>query len=180
MMNSQAAKASPRCALADRYQHDLVRGFERANAVDHQCIDDIPAPLRFLHDFGQCFFRHAGVVFQGHFGNRGAVIQIAHQADEAGDCADSGITPAQIKDFRAEVEIFGLYATGILASCHGWEESYFVAIPHGCVAGGHVLIDGHAYGFVLGKFFLPCAAALAQPFGQRLDIGDIGRQVRLL
>jgi len=51
MMNSQAAKASPRWALATADEHDLVVRLEIAVAMDHRAVDHLPAGTRFLGNF---------------------------------------------------------------------------------------------------------------------------------
>ena len=108
MMNSQAAKASPRCALVTADEHDLVGGLERPDAMDDEGIGDVPARFRFVDDGGERLFRHARIVLERHARNGSVGIDVAHGADERGDRTDRAIAVAQRGELAAGVEIFSL------------------------------------------------------------------------
>jgi len=61
MMNSHAAKASPRCELVRDHEHDLVGGFERADAMDDERIGYLPAAACLGDDVLDRPLGHAGI-----------------------------------------------------------------------------------------------------------------------
>jgi len=87
MMNSQAAKASPRWRRS-RPPARSGRWLEIADAVDYQGVENIPARFGLFDNALQCLLRHAGVVFQAHAGNRITLVDVAHQSEKTGDGAD--------------------------------------------------------------------------------------------
>ena len=94
-MNSHAANASPRCALVTADEHDLVGGLQRADAMDDERVDDVPARLRLVDDRRERLLGHARVVLERHARDGGVVVDVAHGADERGDRADRAIAAAQ-------------------------------------------------------------------------------------
>ena len=110
MMNSHAANASPRCALVTRNQHDLVGGRERADAMNHERVDDVPARFRLVDDGRERLLGHAGVMLERQRCHRRLVVDIADRPDEHGDGADAPVAAAQRGELARDVEVGGLDA----------------------------------------------------------------------
>ena len=89
----------------DNHQHDLVGGFQRADTMDHQCIEHFPAATRLIDDFGDRLFGHAGIMLQRHGGDAGAFVDIAHHADKAGNGADFRIAATHRCQFGTDIKI---------------------------------------------------------------------------
>ena len=77
--------------------------------MDNQHVLQVPALARLGLQPGQLFFGHAGVVFQRHGTDFFVTRIIADQPDETGEPADLGIGCRHAADFRADIEVFGLY-----------------------------------------------------------------------
>ena len=82
-MNSQAAKASPRWALAVSTNNEWLRPAADSPPVHHPRRRQRPARARLVEDGQQGFFGHAGVVFQLQRGDRLAIAKVAHLANKA-------------------------------------------------------------------------------------------------
>ena len=93
-------------------EDNLVAGLERPDAVDDQRVVDIPAALGFGDDGFERLFGHAGVVLQRHFRDAGAVVDVAHQAEKAGQCADPGVGCPECGQLRPQIEIGFLHPDG--------------------------------------------------------------------
>ena len=72
----------------DHHQHDLVARLQRADAMDHAHAADVEAPARLVDHRLDRALGHAGVVLELHRRHAGAVVAVAHRADEAGHGAD--------------------------------------------------------------------------------------------
>ena len=95
------------------HQHNLVGRLEQADAVDHQCIDNIPASPGLTDDFLDRLFGHAGIVLQHHLRDGLALVHVAHHAHKTRDRPDLGVAATQRRNFRADIEILDLYS-----DCH--------------------------------------------------------------
>src|SRR5262249_18812904 len=71
-------------------------------------VVDRPALLRLPDDGLDRLLRHAGIVLQLHFGNVGALIQVAHGSHEGDYTANLAVPGAQLLDFLGEIEILSL------------------------------------------------------------------------
>ena len=91
-------------------QHDLVGRLERADAMDHQHIVDIPTHPRLADNFLQRLFGHARIVFERHLGDVRPFVQVAYHADETCNGTDLRIAVTHGRHFRSGIEIPGLYA----------------------------------------------------------------------
>ena len=91
----------------DGDEHDLRLRREHADAVDDPRGADREAPDRLVDHRLDRRLGHAGIVLELERADLGAVVAVAHRADEGADRADAAIAGAQRRELGAEVEVLG-------------------------------------------------------------------------
>src|SRR6185369_3777806 len=64
----------------DAHQHDAVARNQRAHAVDHERVEELPARMGLRADVLEGALGHAGIVLERHALDGVAVVRVAHQA----------------------------------------------------------------------------------------------------
>ena len=168
MMNSHAAKASPRCALATptstmrspgtsaptRWITSVSRMSQRAAASAQIVLERL--------------LGHARVVLERHAETPLAVVGVAHQAHEARERADVGAPARERLELAPDVEVGFLDAHDRPRSAagHRREERHLVAGLERRGDVGHLLVHRHAQ-VLAGREGLGPAARRASAGGRR-------------
>ena len=112
MMNSHAAKASPRCALVTPTSTIWSAGASGPTRWIDQRFDDVPARLRLVDDRRERLFRHPGIVLERQRGTVPPSLTSRTVPMNAATAPTFGSPPRSAASSRADVEIGGLDAHG--------------------------------------------------------------------
>ncbi len=112
MMNSHAAKASPRCALVTPTRTIWSAGFSAPTRWMTSASTIFQRALAVSTIAPQRLFRHARIVLQRHRRDLGLVADVANGTDERRDGADGAISRAQRGKLARDVEVFRLDPNG--------------------------------------------------------------------
>src|SRR5205814_1315514 len=127
------------------HQHDALARLEPTIAVDNEQGFEFPAAPRLGLDFAELFFRHAGIMLEGHRADAIRARRVAHHAEEGDDATDLVSTFGQPRDLGTDVEVLALHADHGLPSSDRWKERHFVTGPDRMVPRHVILIDRDAY-----------------------------------
>src|SRR5439155_25977130 len=92
----------------DHYEHDLIGGFQLADAVNHEHFHHVPAGFRFGDDLFERLLGHAGIVLQRHLHHHITVVDVTAQADKARHCTGLGVVEPERGDLCACVAVLGM------------------------------------------------------------------------